>query len=400
MGFVRIRIQAPVFVVMNIRFEQQLSTSDESRWIEFWRNSYHGHPEQHPLAAMRERGRGRTPLFVLAEVGERICAVALLSIHPLGSHLRLSAEVICRRGPVFDDPVYGRAIIEAIYGKARALRAGSVRISPDWTYPEAGVASAMLDESGFHPVDESTAVETGRIYLRLPAEDILAGFSVSTRKDIRLMERRGMTVRSITSDSDLGNAFRCIQFNQRRVGMTRTSMREFRMLHKYILASHDHGILLGAFREAQLLGVLAVMWSPRVAYPILYAVDAREARAFSNASVGPMLWWQAMLWARDRGCAWFDVEGSCTQRNPSHHLFEVAQFKNRFHPEQITRMNEYERVCHRGFHAAHVVVRKSGHVGKKFIALLLRPWRIRRGQSRPRIPAPLLAAPGLEGSAP
>lgn len=381
---------------MIVSFKTSLDPDDSARWIEFWTTSSHAHPEQHPWYGMMEQAEGRRPLFVLGEESGAIHALALLSMKPRWSHGRCSVEVLCRRGPVFNDPQAGRELLQAIIQRLTPLWVGSLRVSSDWLYPDAARAEAMLRELGFAPYGTSPRSETGRVDLTVDPDALMATFTSSTRRDIRLAERRGIEVRPVSAPADMLAAHACLAATQRRMALARVSFRQFEAYCQGSAGAGSIGVLLGAFCGDELLGEIAVAYSPHAAYAKMYSVDAGRARRHSNISVGPLLWWHAFLWARERGCDCFDVEGSVSRLDPSDPRYEISNFKRRFSPEPVERLGEFIRVFNPALHQLDRLATRVSTLWKKCVMLACAPKRPRRGHSDIRTlvsPSPTLSSP-------
>lgn len=367
---------------MNISFQTSLAPDDKARWVQYWLQSRHAHPEQHPRYAAIEHAMGRRPLYVIGEEAGHIRALALLSLKPWMRDWHYSMEAICRRGPVFDEPWAGRELLLGIVQRLSQLRVGSIRISSDWIFPGAARAEVMLREMGFVPCDSGGArAATGRIDLRIDPDDIFAGFSSSTRREIRLAGRRGIEVRPVKHPGELHAAYHCLIASQRRAGLMRVSKRQFDTYYHALVQSSSLGTLLGAFSGDELLGELAVTCSPSVAYPTMYSIHPARARRHANVSVGPSLWWQGLLWARERGCGWFDVEGSVARFDPSDVHYEISNFKRRFNPEPLERLSEHVLVCDPSLHRLDQMTRAGATLWKKVVKWLHKPAHLRRGHS-------------------
>ncbi len=332
---------------------ETLGAGERDAWERFWTTSRHSHPRQHHAFAEVEAAKGRRPLFARAEEGGRPVAIALFSVRPVLPGGRLSAEAVCVRGPVFDDPAAGRALIDAVASEMRDALAGSIRLSPYWLYPEADDVAAMLRDAGFSPSADTPRDASGLVDLARGEDEMLASFSTSTRKEIRLAERRGVEVRPLVRGPETDAAFACLLTHRRDRGLPPVPRREFDGMFDQVLSGGDLGVLLGATHAGRLLGVISVIASVSTAHPAHYSIDAAACRDLSNLSIGPALWWSALRWARDRGCAHLDVEGNVVPLDPSHRRYEYENFKRRFAPRAVDRLGEHVLVCNAAADSLH-----------------------------------------------
>jgi len=153
-----------------------------------------------------------------------------------------------------------------------------------------------------------------------------------TRYNVRLAARRGVTVRA-GGEADLPAFYRL---------MTETAERDEFGIHTraYYEAAHhlfvpDHGRLLLAEYEGQLLAALVVFaFGGGAVY--MYGASSDEQR---NLMPTYLLQWEAMRWARERGCHTYDLWGVPDEDEPtleatftgrSDGLWGVYRFKRGF----------------------------------------------------------------------
>lgn len=207
------------------------------------------------------------------------------------------------RGPVvaWADATRAASALEAAAQAARQVGALALVVEPD--LEDAHAARRLLGASGFTPLDFS--VQPRRtIVVDISASDeatVLGAMKQKTRYNIGLAARKGVTVRA-AGESDLA-AFGAL--------MAETAGRDGFSIHPagyYADAWRRLGAdatLMLAEADGQLLaGLFAVACGTTATY--LYGASTSARREL----MAPYrLQWEAMRWARARGCARYDLWG-------------------------------------------------------------------------------------------
>lgn len=340
---------------MDLEFQFELSESEKIQWAEFWNNCQHSHPRQHFLFGEIEFEKGRFPIYFSGEVDGNLVCTAIFSIRPLFFDKTFSLEAICLRGPVFDDVSFFQDLIRFAVDRFKALRVGSIRISPYWQFPEAEEVLSALKELGFTPYYKHRRVEatyvgsrtgTGRVDLTRSEDEILASFSKYTRRDIKRVAKLDIDVHPLQMMDEALLAFHSFCNMRRERGLTQMSKGEFRRTFEYFLADGDYGILFGAFSKKNFLGALWLIRGPQIALTAGYAVEPESCRKVHNSlSIGPPLWWEGIRWAKQKGCSWLDVEGYSETTPKSSPTYHIHEFKRKFRPLPIQIISEHVLVC-------------------------------------------------------
>lgn len=331
---------------MKVHFYEELDKRSKAEWKRFWNQCRHSHPRQHLLFGEVERAKGRTPIYAVAEDEGALVCIGIFSIRPLFFGRRFSLEAVCLRGPTFDDVSHGREFLSQIVSRFRELKVGIIRVSPYWFYPEAALVRSMLDELGFIPYGGcSPKGSTGLVDLQPNDDDIFASLSKSTRREIRRAERQNITIRPASNSNETVAFFQHLSQMNRECAVMPVSYDEFRATFQYILKSQQIGVLLNAFWREEFLGGLWIVRGPLAAHTSRYVVAPEALRELSNLSIGPVLWWSGIMWAKAKGCRWLDVEGYQNNIDPSDVKYLVYRFKKKFKPKPIEILAQHTYRC-------------------------------------------------------
>jgi hypothetical protein len=151
---------------------------------------------------------------------------------------------------------------------------------------------------------------------------MLKRFSSGKRRDIRMSERNGLSVRRVTKESELKDAYSVIELNGREQGYSTRSWDEFgpTLVDQ---VRKGQAVVLVACLEGQVLGAhYGILAGRRWSYLMGGTVRTKE-----DYNVGAFLHWQVMKTARAMGLRGYDLTSWGSSG--------VAQFKKGFRPTQV-----------------------------------------------------------------
>ena len=207
------------------------------------------------------------------------------------------------RGPVVDwrDGEAVAAVMAAVADKARRKGASVLLVEPE--LPDSPQAQQFLASLGLR-LSRNPIQPPSTVMLEIGGEeaDVLARMKSKWRYNIRLAERKGVTVRELQRD-DLPI------FNKL---MAETAVRDRFFVHsdEYYAAAYDlfvphSGVFLLAEYEGLPLGALVAMRCGQMAWYVWGASSNAERSRMPNHA----LQWAAMRWAREHGATRYDFWG-------------------------------------------------------------------------------------------
>ena len=233
------------------------------------------------------------------------------------------------RGPVcdLDDRETFSQLLDGAKALAKKYKSYVIKIDPD--VPSSNTAfSSMLQSFGFRAKEGGKNFEAiqPRYVFRLNVEgkteeELLANFHQKWRYNIRLAERKGVTVR--ICGKEMVPAFSDL--------MLTTGVRDGFVTRKpeYFAAMLDnlgeHARLYMAFdpSDTPIAGTLAIHYGDKVWY--LYGASSNEHR---NLMPNYLLQWRMIQWAVKTNCRIYDfrgVSGDVSEDNPLYGLFRFKQ---------------------------------------------------------------------------
>ncbi len=208
------------------------------------------------------------------------------------------------KGPVVDwaDPAQARAVITMAREFALKQRAALLKIEPELA--DSPEVAGMLAGYGFRSSPQRVQpLSTIHIDLAADEETLLARMKPKWRYNIRLAERRGVTVRD-GIPADLPAIQKLLEVTGVRDGFGVHSADYYALAAELFMPGGQMTWLL-AEHEGDLLAAIAVFALGRNAW-YMWGASGESGR---NLMPNHALQWTAMRWAKARGCAVYDLWG-------------------------------------------------------------------------------------------
>jgi serine/alanine adding enzyme len=246
--------------------------------------------------------------------------------------LRAGAQVLFRyklgasvayvpRGPLFaGDAAADTLLLAALDRLARRRRAVFLRIEPNILEddPAADTLHSLLLSRGFQPAAPIQPRSSIHLDIAPPSDRLLAAMSKGHRADIRRAERESVVVRVGKTEQDLDAFYTIMEATGIRAGFAIHSRDYYRAAWKLFSQpaaasqnenrepeSESHARLLLAERDGlPLAAFLIFAWAGSGLY--LYSGAIEDGR---KLGANHALQWQALMWAKERGCARYDFWG-------------------------------------------------------------------------------------------
>jgi len=299
-GYKRFVIQnAP----LNTRIVHDISTDDARAWDGFVESV-----EQSDVAQLHSWSRFRS-------------AAGFRAVHVLTtSHGELvgGAQVLTRRvpvigavgyvsgGPLLATHVSARDLVAKDICRALASLRRSVRLLFVQPPAETDVVSAELRRLGFRPSDAGIAPAASvRVDLRVSEDELRSNLNRRLQRWTRQWPKRGVTVRTGSAEdlplfADLmSRSAQHQQYSPMSLGYLRDFYNE--------LAPGGSAVVFIGELDGQPVAANLMTYTGGMLRERLIGLDRNSDGAKLN--VPAAITWNAMQWARDRGCAWYDFGG-------------------------------------------------------------------------------------------
>jgi lipid II:glycine glycyltransferase (peptidoglycan interpeptide bridge formation enzyme) len=275
--------------------------TDRARWNAFVSASPHGHFFQSWEWGLLQDGLGGAPTRVAALEGDTIVGAVQL--------LRFAGErtfTYVPRGPVVDPAreEVADALVEAVLAISAAAGAFLVRLEPQWTFDPA-LADRLASRGFTVSARRIMPPRTLLVDLRPPVDDIWAAFRSTTRNRVRLAQKRGVGVR-VGRGTDVESFVRLFEETNARHGLRLGRPEQFRLADRHFGSQDTMRLFLASADDVDLAGIMVFLWGATATY-LWGASSASESARQLNPN--QLLHWTAMQWARERGCASYDLFG-------------------------------------------------------------------------------------------
>jgi lipid II:glycine glycyltransferase (peptidoglycan interpeptide bridge formation enzyme) len=332
-----------------LEIEEQPYTAEDAEWDAFVASHPHGSILQTTNWARLKSHFGWQSNRVWLRQDGRLVAGAQVLVKSAALGMMKVAYV--PHGPLVDwaDDEQVTVAFNQIDFAAYQLGAGMLKMEPllwQSEMPPAQWEALCSREGSFPNTDTIQPPRTIVVDLRPAKEEILAAMKSKTRYNIRLAEKKGVTVR-------IGTAEDIRIFNQL---MLATGQRNEFGVHEPLyyktaydlLAPEQAALFIAEYQEKPLAAIMAFVMGSRAAY--LYGASSNEERQRMPTYA---VQWAAMQWAKGRGCTSYDLwgvpdepeetlESHFTDRSEG--LWGVYRFKRGFGGQVMRTVGTADRV--------------------------------------------------------
>ncbi|MEJ5199037.1 MAG: peptidoglycan bridge formation glycyltransferase FemA/FemB family protein [Anaerolineae bacterium] len=255
-------------------------------------------------------------------------AAATLLVRRLAATLPVAVAYV-PKGPLLDwsDDALIEAVLGRLEAEARRRSAIFVKIDPDVRAdaPAAAAVTAALRRRGWRPSAEQIQYRNTLITDLTPDEDaLLAAMKPKWRYNIRLAERRGVTVRS-GGMADLPAFYTMYAETGVRDGFLVRPYGYYRTIWEHFLAHGLGHLLLAEVENEPVAGLFLFRFGPTAWY--FYGASTGRSRELMPNHA---LQWAALRWAKAAGCTRYDWWGAPDVLDESDPMWGVYRFKQGF----------------------------------------------------------------------
>jgi lipid II:glycine glycyltransferase (peptidoglycan interpeptide bridge formation enzyme) len=273
-----------------------------------------------------KRAHRWAPEYLLSDTGTAVAVLVLRHSVP-----GLGVLGYVPKGPGVADVMQLKVLLDGL--RATAGSAFAIKVEPE--IEQSAAATSALREMGLEKSRHDVQISRATIIVDLrPDEDaMLASFKPKCRYNIRLAQRRAVTVAPVPlDDHSIDTMYSLMASTRDRAGFTLRS-KEYFSHYWHLHAAAGQGQLFFASLEGEVLaGVFATHIGKKAWYK-----DGGSTKEHAAVMAPHLLQWEVMRWLRARGVEAYDLVAvpPPAELNPAHPLYGLYRFKSGF-SEHIT----------------------------------------------------------------
>jgi len=206
------------------------------------------------------------------------------------------------RGPVCDDGELWSAAADQLAEKMRRDQLTYVDVSPEWVVGSPEERSRLGNDAVWECTGKPRA--SLRLDLRRSDDEIFAGFRKNSRYEVRRAERAGAIVSAAAEEKEVEEFLRLYRGMTVRKGFAADPGDDMRRILRWVTGAESRGALLIARVGDTIHGGAVIVRSGRRCWYVWGASDKQE-----HMTVGHILQWKALQWAKAHGCTEYDFGG-------------------------------------------------------------------------------------------
>jgi len=281
---------------------------------------------------------GWSPRYFINEENGAVNAAALV-LRRTFSPLKLNILYV-PKGPALDyaDGALVDRVLRELVQVARRDRAIFIKIDPDLNQSD---RSLLLDRGWRTSAEQIQFRNTMLLDLTRSEEELLAAMKPKTRYNVRLAQKKGVTIRS-GDRGDLELLYAMYAETAQRDGFIIRPLDYYRdAWGSFIQSDLAHPLIAEVDQEA-VAGLILFRFADRVWY--MYGMSRNAQR---DKMPNHLLQWEAMRWARAHGCTVYDLWGAPDELNEKDALWGVYKFKEGLGAEFAPQAGAYDFVVSR-----------------------------------------------------
>ena len=257
--------------------------------------------------------------------------------------------LMCSYGPAAVDRKSFNLAVESIVQVSKEAKLDFARVEP-----QLKAASSLLESQGAVQIGEADPMHTRVIDLKQDEDQLRKALSSGHRNLINGTQRRGISIRTSASSTDLNHFLRMLGDTAKRSGVTFYPDDYFRKLFE-VLSSKEAAVLyIAAVQGEPVAAAIFYDWNGIRYYA--HAGAYQELNRKAKASVS--LVWQAIIDAKGAGMTKFDLWGVAPEGDPDHPLASLSKFKQAFGGEPVEYAGTWDIPLRRYKYGSYRVYRR------------------------------------------
>lgn len=306
---------------------------------------------------LKKRSGGWTPVRFLALEGERVVGAVSILKRKLPKVNR--CIFYAPRGPVcdFGDEAVLSALIAAVRERAGSEGAILFKVDPPVVSRDAGSALEALGFRRAGGADGFGGVQPRCVMvldIRPSLDDVMANFKPKWRYNIRLAEKKGVTVRSDCTKEDLRSFYSVLKETAARDRFLVRGFDYYEAMWDTLVEAGYARLFLTEYEGEVIAGALSFVFGDKCWYTY-----GASSNAHRNVMPNHLMQWRMIEWAKESGCASYDFRGVSPNQEEGEddHLYGLNRFKRGFGAEFVEYIGEFDIPFSGGWYWAWTVLK-------------------------------------------
>jgi len=359
---------------------------DQEQWNAFVTSTESGHIQQSFEWSLLNHALD--PLRIGVFEDERLVAVALVTTSTF-SHLGLRWLYI-NRGPVIADPQSPAlaTLFDFLHQEARHRGAVMLRVEPNAVDGDTRWLAALRG-LGLHICKQTSQPRrTWILDIRPEEKQLLANMKRNWRYNISLGQRKGVRIYTAAGDADFDAWYQLYRETSARDDFALVPREHYAAMLR--LYGDNARLFLAEYAGELLAGRLVVAFG-RWGVDIAAASSERHKQVKANYP----LQWQAIRWARERGCTWYDFRGIPEILEPGEETWNVYEYKRGFGGESRLHLATHDYIYRPALYWPMMAISAYRHTRRRAMRRKLEIERAARSYQNSTRPA---SAAGMAAS--
>jgi peptidoglycan pentaglycine glycine transferase (the first glycine) len=254
------------------------------------------------------------------------------------------------RGPLFESGQLGLLpeLIDEVRAQARRHGALALKVDPAIVGPDEA-ATGALTALGFQSSPRSDSEFGGvqpryvmKVDISATEDELLASFHPKWRYNLRLAEKKGVSVTDQCSREDIPAFYEVLQETCRRDGFGVRAISYYYDIWDLLIERGLGAMFLGRFEDQVICGALTFATGCQAWY--VYGASSNSHR---NLMPNHLMQWEMMKWAKTRGCSVYDMRGVAREASAGEdedRLQGLNRFKRGFGAQYMEYIGEFDLV--------------------------------------------------------
>lgn len=335
---------------MDIQVSEDLSEILKVEWCTFLSTATHHHVRQDLRFGPVDLAGGQEVLYALGREGGKIRAVGLFTLldHPFLPGAFASA--VCLSGPISDDPELLVQFMEGVRIHKAFAKVGRISVTPYWLEDQGKELSDHLERHGWTLSEPKDSRMTGIVDISGDAFEIANRFSQTCRRKLRKAEKKNFNVAVLQGKTNAEDFLTRLNLHRSARGLRPLDQKTFMSAFEHIYRHNDLGVVLVIYHQGRFVAGIVLHRSRETTHFIHSVHDDAILAELGNLRISPLLMLDAMKWANEKGCRYFDLEGYGDPDDPNNRLKHIHKYKSEFKPKAVFRVAEHHKVSNRAIY--------------------------------------------------